>query len=489
MFIIMLRGKIMFMGGVLLLLFHFSVSAQMAAVPDSGTRIVYTIQQCLDSAMKNNATVNLSLFAKETAKVNLQQQRANMYPTLQASANYLNNGGKSINNYTNSYVTENYNQGTGQVYGSLVLWNGSSIQNYIRQYALAYDADKMDLQFAKDQLTVNVILAYLSVLSGEEQLSLAQRQVEANRRRVDLMQIQDSIGAVSPLDLTDMKGQLNSSELTVVNTKNTLEANKLALAQFMNVPYTPNIKLTPLGEDLTPVAYNATVDQIYQNAAKNLAQVKAADLHLASAEKAVKANRGNMMPTLSLQYYLTTNYSTAASTNQLTGTSFTPDGSYVTVGGNQVPVYAPQSNYIFPQIPFNTQFKNNVYTQVGLNLNIPILNRFNFRTFYRQSKINLEQAEFNKRTVMITLRQAVESNYVTMMSAFRTYSVLYNQTQNYGESFRGAEIKYDAGALKSLDFIIYKTNKDQADLNLIAAKYSFILQTKILDYYQGQLTW
>jgi outer membrane protein len=196
-----------------------------------------------------------------------------------------------------------------------------------------------------------------------------------------------------------------------------------------------------------------------------------------------------MLPTLSLQYYVTTNYSTAASTNQLVGTSFNPDGSYVTVNGAQVPVYSPQSNYTFPGIPFNTQFRNNVYTQVGLNLSIPILNRFNSRTLLRLSKVNLEQAQFNKKTVMITLRQAVESNYVTMMSALRTYSVLYNQVQNYGESFRGAEIKYDAGALKSLDFIIYKTNKDQADLNLIAAKYSYILQTKILDYYQGQLTW
>jgi outer membrane protein len=76
-----------------------------------------------------------------------------------------------------------------------------------------------------------------------------------------------------------------------------------------------------------------------------------------------------------------------------------------------------------------------------------------------------------------------------MMQAFRLYNVQYNQTQNYEESFRGAETKYNAGALKSLDFIIYNTNRDQAELALIAAKYSYLLQTKILDYYQGQLTW
>jgi outer membrane protein len=505
----MQRIKLFIAGGAFLLFVHQGLFAQSAAdsirgrAVDSNRRVAidsnmksaadtgafYNLQQCIDSAIRNNVTVKTFDFARETAGVNLTQQKGLLLPTLTGSANYYNNGGKSVNNFTNTYVTENYNQGVGQLYGGLTLWNGSSVRNYIRQYALAYQADKMDWQQAKDQVTINVILAYLSVLSGEEQLSLAQKQVAANRRRVELMEIQDKEGAIAPIDLTDMKGQLNASELTVVNTMNTLEASKLALAQYMNIPYTPYLKLARLNDDLTPMLYNASIDQIYQNAAKNLALVKAADLHVASADKAVKANRGIMLPTLSFQYYVTTNYSTAASSNQLVNTTFGPDGSYVTVNGNQVPVFAPQGNFINPAIPFNTQFKNNVYTQVGLNLNIPILNRLSLRTLYNQSKVNLAQAEFNKKSVVTSLRQAVESNYVTMVSAFRAFNVLTSQVENYRESFRGAEIKYDAGALKSLDFIIYTTNKDQAELNLIAAKYSYILQTKILDYYQGQLTW
>ena len=43
--------------------------------------------------------------------------------------------------------------------------------------------------------------------------------------------------------------------------------------------------------------------------------------------------------------------------------------------------------------------------------------------------------------------------------------------------------------MKSVDFIIYKTNIDRAKLNFIQAKYNYILQTKVLDYYQGKLTW
>jgi outer membrane protein len=196
-----------------------------------------------------------------------------------------------------------------------------------------------------------------------------------------------------------------------------------------------------------------------------------------------------MTPTLSLQYYLTTNYSTAATTNKLLSTSNVETNSFVNVNGAQSFVFTPQGNYATPTIPFNTQFKNNVYTQFGLNLNIPILNRLTYRTGYNNSKILLEQAVFNQKTTIAQLRQAVESNYVVMTQAFRTYSVTWHQVQNYEESFRAAQIKYDAGALASLDFVIYNTNKNNAELNLIAAKYSYILAAKILDYYQGQLTW
>jgi outer membrane protein len=498
---IMQRRKLMSAAVAFLLLVQYSATAQstdslhtqnadsLITQNSSGPATVYSIQQCIDSALKYNSLVKTADFTAQTARVNYLQQIGNMLPTLYGTANYLNNGGKSIDNYTNTYVTENYNQGTAQAYGSILLWNGGSIQNFIRQFSLAYQADKKDLQYQKDLMTINIILDYLNVLSTEEQLDLAEKQLEDTRHRVELMQVQDSLGAITPTDFSDQKGQLNTSQLTVVSTKNSLENFKLKLAQDMNVPYSPNMDVARLNVDPSLAIYDATVDQIYQNATRNIAAVEAARLHVASAIKGIKAARGNMAPTLYFDYYATTDYSTAATTNPLLSTSFAPDGSYVTINGNQVPVYAPQSQFGTAKIPFNTQYKNNVYTQFGFALNIPILNHWNYRTIYRQSKINYDQAVFNQKTINTQLRQAVEQAYVSMTQAFRTYHVTANQVENYEESFRAAKIRYDAGAIASLAFVIYNTNKNTAELNLIAAKYSYILATKILDYYQGQLKW
>jgi outer membrane protein len=463
-----------------------SLTLQSSSAPP----VVFNVQQCIDSALKNNPTVKTFEFTARTAQVGLLQQVGNALPTLSGYAQYLNNGGKSVNTVTYTYVTENYNQGYGQLTGSLPLFNGFSIQNFIKQYSLAYQADKKDWQYQKDLITIIIILDYLNVLSTKEQLDLSIKQAADQQHRVDLMKIQDSLGAIAPTALTDAKGLLASNELTIVTEKNALENNKLKLAQDMNIPYSPNMDLVALSVDASPAFYNASVDQVYQNALRNIAAVEAARLHVASAIKGVQAARGNMSPTLALYYGVYSNYSTAATTNALTGTTYAPDGSYITVNGNQYNVYSQQGIYgPTKSVPFNTQFHANVNTSVGLTLNIPILNRLNYRVLYRQSLVNRDQAIFNQKTVNATLRQSVESSYVTMMQAFRTYNVTYSQVQNYEESFRGAQVKYNAGALASLDFVIYNTNKNNAELNLIAAKYSYILATKILDYYQGQLTW
>jgi len=492
---ILQHRKFLFAGGIFLLLIQYTITAGAQVQNTIDTSATLSLQQCVDMAIRNNPTVRQIEFTMESAKVTWQQQKATMLPSVSGYVNYVNNGGRSINNATNQYINTNYYSGYAQLQGSLVLWNGSSIQHFIRQYALNYEASRMDWQQAKDQLTINVILAYLNVLSSQEQLNMAQRQIEATKGKVALLEIQNKEGSIAPSALTDMKGQLASDEMTAVNTRNALETYKLTLAQLMNVPYSPNLKLENASPETPPQLYDATVDQIYQNAMQNLALVKASQLHLASAEKGVSATRGNMAPTLSLVGQVNTNYSSAAATTQnfLTGYDTSQNGinSYVMNNGSRLPLFSPTFSQSSQKISFADQIKNNRNTYFGLALNIPILNGLRLRTLHRQAQIARDQAAFTANTTLVQLRQAIEQDYVNMQSAYRTYSALVSQVENYTESFRAAEIRFSLGAvsaLTSLDYLNAKNNIDRARLNMIQAKYNYILQTKVLDYFQGKLT-
>jgi outer membrane protein len=490
----MQRRTLSITAAFLLLFLHHSATAQNAdsliSEASSGPAVVYSIQQCIDSALMNNPTVKQAEITSLQARITRLGYIGVAVPTLSGYTEYYRSNGHSVNYNTGTYVDADYNQGYGQLTGYFNLWNAGSILNFIRGYSTLYEATKKDWQYQKDLITINVILAYLQVLSAEEQLALAQAQAADIRRKVDLMAIQDSLGAISPLDYTDMKGNLASAEYTIVNAKNTVETNKLILSQLINIPYSPNMDLVKISTDPAPVLYDASVDQIYQKATQNIASITANELHVEAAKKILKASRENLAPTLSFFYGLSSQYTQAATTNSLLSTSYVNSGSYVTVNGAQVPVYSPEGNYSNSKIvAFNNQLKDNKETQYGLQLNIPILGQFQRRTILMTNKVALEQAQFNQKTAVAVLRQSVESNYVQMMQAFRSYNVLYREVRNYEESFRGAQIKYDNGAIKSLDFIIYNTNKNNAELALIGAKYSYLLQTKILDYYQGQLAW
>jgi outer membrane protein len=491
-----MQRRILSIAAVLFLLLQHSATAQnqhadsLISEVSSGPAVTYSIQQCIDSALTNNPVVKSAEIVELQARITRLQYVGIALPTLSGYGSYGRSNGHSVNYNTGTYVDADYNQGYGQLQGYLNLWNAGSILNFIRGYSTLYEATKKDWQYQKDLITINVILAYLQVLSAEEQLDLAQTQAADIRHKTDLMAIQDSVGAIAPSDYSDMKGQLASSEYTIVQAKNLVENNKLSLAQLMNVPYSPNMDLVKLNTDPNPVLYDAPVDQVYQKATQNIASIAAAQLHVDAAKRIVKASRENLAPTLQFYYGLQSQYTQAATTNSLLSTSYVNSGSYVTVNGTQVPVYSPQGNYSNSKIvALNDQLKDNKETQYGLQLQIPILGQLTKRTLLLNNKVALEQAQFNQKTILSTLRQSVESNYVQMMQAFRAYNVLYREVRNYEESFRQAQIKYDNGVLGSLAFVIYNTNKNNAELALIGAKYSYLLQTKILDYFQGQLTW
>jgi len=40
-----------------------------------------------------------------------------------------------------------------------------------------------------------------------------------------------------------------------------------------------------------------------------------------------------------------------------------------------------------------------------------------------------------------------------------------------------------------VDYTVAKNKLDAANINLISARYDYILRMKILDYYQGKLGW
>ena len=461
------------------LFFHFSSEAQ-----DSTRKL--SIQQCVSLAIQNNLQIKQSEIQMETNGVMFKQAKDNLLPQINGIASQGINYGRSISNVNNGYVDQQNGNGNYGINANLLLFNGLQLQNAIKQNALYLNASKMDLQQQKDNITLSVILTYLTVLSNQEVLDIARKQTEVDARQVERLEIQNQEGAIAPATLYDLKGQYANDEVNVVNAINALEISKVSLFSLLNVPYQKDAIYEMVSMNIDVSEFGSSADSIYQVALQTIPNIKATNLRVQSYQKSIAVARGKLYPSLSFYGSLNSNYSNIA-TAPVPNTDFPVSTSnYVTVGGTNYNVNAINSQY--QKISFGDQFKNNRFQSIGLQLNVPILNYLSARNNVKIAKLNYENAKVLSGASRNQLQQLVEQAWQNLHSAYGQYKGYLDQVHAYGESFRTAEIRFNAGAITSVDYVIAKNNYDRANTNLSEARFNFIFRTKILEYYQGRLS-
>jgi len=123
-----------------------------------------------------------------------------------------------------------------------------------------------------------------------------------------------------------------------------------------------------------------------------------------------------------------------------------------------------------------------------LGLNIPIFTNHIKKNQVALAKLDLLNYQYLEENTKIVLKQSVELAYNNMMAAYNKYQALDAESQAYTESFRISKLRFEAGVLTSVDYITSKNNMDAANLNLISARYDYFIYSKVLDYYQGKLS-
>ena len=414
---------------------------------------VYTLQQCLATAINNNLNVKQAGTTLMTDSINLKQSRENLLPSLSGSAARYLNQGRGVNPITNTYISQSFTNDNYGLNAGVTLFNGLALQNNIKAASLAFQSGKMDFQSAKDQVTLNVITNYLSILDAQESLAQSKSALAVSKQTLDRLEILEKQGDNKlASDIYDARGVFANNQVAVVAQQNALNGAIVSLFQIMAVRYDPSAQFQPLNADELVGQNNADPEQIYQTALQQLPAVKSATLKRQSAEKNVNVYKGYLYPTLSLGGGLATNYSSASQTS------------------------------------YSDQFRNNYSTSESLSLSIPIFGNHTRKNNLALAKINLLNASYVEENVKVQLKQNIEQAYYNMQSAYNRYQALKSAVDAYTESFRISKIRFEAGVLTSVDFIISKNNLDAANLGLISARYDYFIYSKVLDYYEGKLS-
>ncbi len=464
-----------------------SILVQFTFLLNAQSRL--SLKQAIETGIANNIDVNQAQLSSQRSSVNLKQARQNMLPDLNATADHGINQGRSIDPISNSFINQQFSYGSYGASSNVLLFNGFSVQNNIKSNALSYEASKMELQQAKDNLTINIILAYLQVLSNQDILARAEAQAKVTEKQVGRLEKLNESGAVRPAEYYDLKGQYANDQVAIAESKAALETAKLDLVQLLNIPYNKTLELERIPEEMFVMGYDNTPEKVYQSALTQFAQVKSTHLRSLSAAKQVKSIRGELFPSLFLGAGVNSNYSSAARQSYLTDSKYVAGNDYVLIGGNQEPVFTKQETYASKKISYGDQLNNNLFTSVNLGLRIPVFNANRVRNRIRTAKIEQKNYELIEQNTKTRLQQSVERAYVNLTTTSEKYKIITDQVAAFAESFRGAEVRFDAGAINSVDYLIAKNNLDRANNNLIVSRYEFVLRKKILDYYEGKVLW
>ncbi|MGV3603345.1 MAG: TolC family protein [Dyadobacter fermentans] len=359
-----------------------------------------------------------------------------------------------------------------------------------------YQASAKDLEATRNDIMLNVALSYLQVVTNEELIMVAQRQVDASQLQVERTAKLVEAGTLAESNLLDLKSQLANDELSLVNAQNNLETAKLNLKQYMNMPGSEVINVVKIPvKDPTMQAYDATIQEIFETALSNLPQMKAANMRIEASKINVDLAKGAGMPTLTLNGGVYTAYSSAAPKQRFVGdgsgntTIDVPSATdYVMIDNKQVPIIqrVTSPNGSIQNFRYFNQLDFNRNSAINLNLSIPIFN--NFRTKYNVANAKLQQKtyEYQAQQVQLTIRKNVEQAYIDMTNAAKRYSATANQVRALQETFRVAQVRFDVGAINSVEYNIAKANLDRANGNLVQTKYDYVFRTKILDFYMNR---
>jgi outer membrane protein len=464
----------------------WGVHAQ-TAIQGNAQLVHLSLTQAVDIALLHNLTVKSYEVSLKNAELTYQQSKYNQLPSLGGNINQAASFGRSLNPFTNGFDSRNINFNNVGLNANVLLFNGGQLRNAVLQNEYALKATQQDLQSMRENIALQVVLSYLSILNAEDQLAIAKAQTEITKLQIDRTQKLVSAGTLPVSNVLDLKAQLANEESNVVSFQSALDINKLTLQQLLN---DSTIQAFDLQRIQVPVpsakAYDLSVNDIYAKALDIQPLVRAADFRVQGAAKSVDVAKAFRLPTLSLSGSWSANQSNALRTIELLGTQTVNLGS-VAIAGTNYPVSTTQPKYgEGATVGYFDQLNNTQNKVVSLNLNIPIFAKYANRTRIVQAGLQKENAEIEAERARLTLRQNIEQAYVNMLNAANKYEASAQQVSALEESFRASESRFNAGTIDFVSYNLQKTNLDKARLGLIQVKYDYVFRMKILDFYQGK---
>jgi len=446
---------------------------------------MYTLEACINIAIKNNLDLNVKKLRAKTSDVNFKENKNKMLPSLNMNYNLGINNGRSIDPFTNSYINQEVTFSNAGLSLDVVIFNGFKIKNEIKQSKFNLLASEMEIEEAKQNLILEVTLLYIQILNNRDLLKISKARFKTTEKQLKRLKSQYDNGLGNPADFTDMQGQYTREQSEIITANNNFKSTILNLAMLLGLDVNSENNFENNFELINTEKYHFSASDIYNDALENLATFKSKQLRIEAAKTGMKVAKSNYLPEVSFFGQLNTNYSSAAELFTQTGTSTIETRDFVSISGQDYAVFSRQEQFESSKINYKNQFENNLNSAVGVAIRVPLFNGFMAKNKVKIEEIQHEESQINLKQTKFIFKQSIQEAHNNMVASFKRFQVLKKQVEAYEESFRVNEVRFNNGVSNVVEYITSKNNLDSSKLNLSITKYEYLFRVKILDYYRG----
>ncbi len=415
----------------------------------------WTLRQCADYAVEHNISIKQRENNREQRALQLSTSRNSRLPDLNASASESVSFGRGLtldNTYTNrSTSSTGFSVGT-----SVPIFTGFQIPNTVKLNQLNLEAATHDLEKARNDIRMQVAQAYVQILYNMEIADVAHRQIDIDSAQVARLKAFVMNGKASQAQLSQQQATLAKARLTATQADNTLQLSLLSLSQLLELPSPEGFNIVRPSSLIDGLSAGMTLpspDAIYQEALVIKPEVQAEQLRLSATDRNIAIARAALYPKLNFSAGLQTNY-------------------YKTFGKDAD--------------PFSSQLKNNFSQYIGLNLSVPIFNRFQTRNNIRTAKLDRENQLLQLDNVKKTLYKEIQQAYYNALAASSKYISSEAAANSSKDAFTLTQAKYENGKATITEFNEAKNNYLNAESDLVQARYEYLYQTALMNFYRGK---
>ncbi len=177
----------------------------------------WTLEECVLYAVENNLTIEQFELDLENAKIDKSDALGNFLPNLNASTSGSSNTGFSFNPTNNEPTTSTANNWNGGISSNVTLFDGLRNVHQMNRAKLNAIASQYRLDDLKDDISLNVAISYLQVLSNKESLKVFRAQYAVTEQDLKrTMELVES-GVLPKGDLLQIEATAADQEQQIVN--------------------------------------------------------------------------------------------------------------------------------------------------------------------------------------------------------------------------------------------------------------------------------